>query len=1278
MNSLLKIVIISTLLLFLVSTASAAYTDMNALDANSVRHANRGEDFNVSISAAQTADVNADYNYLVVLSYRSIYVDLNVKVWAGTTSTASAKSDNRIDANVVTMTLSGAGPCARGGDYNVITFKPGDMNTFNVTVTVPTTTNNCSTCSDMNHLVGKEVAVEVWPLTVAGVRTGVCGSTYDANAPFIIGPAIIVKTPNINQLTAKVDQNITVMGFGFYRGDFNVVDKNVTISFVDANNAVGAAGSILNAHTRTVWGKNDLNILNIAHGAVKQYHKAGVGDTNDAVRSLAGVVFRTDINGAVGWSEDWNGITVYPDTNGEFDVNITVPYLTPSTIGSSDLNTLRATTTLLGDINTATFVITPNITMPAASDMNVTVTIGGVHHQISDAMSQNLISNMQAVSGFIVRMGKIVGLSGTIELRAVTVRMNSDINMAKGPQRNYNDMNTAPVGGGRAEIDTTSMPEFAIDANIFLYNVKVPSGEMPILARNGIVCPTTTCKNLDGTALSSTYTDSFQTDQAGNSVRTWTYNPVAGDGNLAFRVSTFSVYQAGTLSIEVVTPNGGEKIRTPRRNADANYTFTFNFKDTNTQDNNWAAIGTQTMSALIYYSTVGGGKTGVIIKDQNLFDNSFVDCNGTSQLARGTIAVSTDINLAHWQTCTFDLNRADLNYIIGEYVVDVNILTPWHDTDAHTTSVIGYSDANVFFNPPLIEITDTNLNTADFVIQNGLSTCPPRGCNPDINYEIDFNIYLPMDVNRDFNSGMPLNDYNIHFYLASTQTGITNARDFNHTATGLRDTNAVPSGNRTFASIGVVPMAYLSCTQPPATAPFFDYSCTAQFDLNWTPEGKYYLIAKIFNSNIKTSGVRTQTSWTAHTIDSNELWDINASALSFVVNDDNRPRASQDITTSTTSSYYDMQLTCDDNISSNIRKYLFREGTESWIDNGTTSTNRFSIGGATLPATRTYYGGCMDDANNISDVNITHNITFESGGGGPVTPPPSEDGGDGGGVTPPPGVPTTETILAHTVTKKPTAAEITSILTAAGASQTAIDKASAAVAKTSVARTITVEKTTAADGTVSYKSTITISVENPNKSKKMTKVKVTEQIPKSVINTLKKEDITSNYAFEILKADPIIQFTIDSIAPDSSTQISYSLNKQVTTGAANAWLPPVTAELEEKAPCDGVSCPDKACQTGRCDAATGRCQYTNKADGTVCEGTKECKSGTCIEKPAPPAAAVCGNAACEAGEDSANCPGYCPAAGIDLTLPAVIIVIIIVIVAAAYYYKGKKRPKLGK
>ncbi len=1279
MNSLLKIILLATLFLYVASTASAAVlTDLNAWDTNGARHANRGEDFNVKITSSQSWAVTNDYNYVVALSYRGRYVDLNVKVLAGTEAAASFNNGiaGGIDANVKSLTLNGPGPCNGAGDVNVIILHDGrvnDVNTFNVTVTVPST-------GTINNLVGKEVLVELWGLTnTPGTTVATCiAKAADAN--FIVGPAIILRpvpeegAPGVG----SIDTNMTILGYGFSR------DTNVSFRLSDTNRTSTGDLNIC-----------DVNETNPYHGFITTSPRIA-----DSVYSNGDTVTRTAKGPA-----PYTGGYVVTDTNGDFDVNIMIPPVSSNSMagpaGAPD-NNINARNNIALDAN-AWIVITPSITM-GAGDENVTVgvctyrgltlndsdancsAVGGTFQRVTveKAMRSNWILNMERVEAFQVQMcDRPCSTAGAATL--VLIAFNSDMNMSRGPQRNYGrDMNAQ---AGRAKIDTDQMPEFAMDANITIYNVKVPSGAMPVLARNGIVCPTSMCKNRDGSALSQTYVDSVVPG-----VRTWAYNPDAGDGNIAFRVSTFSSYEAGNLSVEVLTPNGGEKIRTPRHGMDANaWQIQFQFKDNNTQDNNldklYRTDANFPMKAIIYYSDYNGSKTGVIIDDGDLFDNIGIRCNGWSTFGYRGSTVSNDLNLAYdWKTCVFDLNRSDAN-IVGEFLIDVNVMDPWgRDTGLTSRTVIGHSDANVFFNPPLIEITDLNLNTGpNFVMNNGVGACPDSGCLADVNYDIDFNIYLP-DINADLN--FTLADYNVHFYLSTVQgaTAAGKASDLNSGGLGrMFDFSLGPVAGRTWISHSTGVDAnnlglYVECTPPPAAYPFWDYNCIAKYDTNGVIEGRFYLVAKIFNNKtrwrVNSAGPRWSSDYnTMHRIDVNELWDINSSIYQFAINDNNAPRTSSDSTTSTTASEYSMTISCDDN-ASNIQNYFFEESGGSWINNGTTTTYTFSLGSATLPITKTYYGGCKDYAGNTSDINVTHTVTFQASSGGNPPADGGDDGGGGGGgggeVTP-----GTETILEQTISNKPTAAEITSILTAAGASQTAIEKASAAVGKTSVSRTIKVEKTTDATGAVSYKTTIKISVENPNKSKKMVKVKVTDQIPKSVINTLKKEDITSSYAFEILKADPIIQFTIDSIGPNSKTQLSYTINKQVTKSSANSWTQPITADLQEAELCEGVSCPDRACQTGRCDTLTGRCQYTNKADGTVCDGTKECKSGSCVEK--PPVGPVCGNGTCEAGEDSANCASDCPAAAPDWTMAIIAVIVIIVIAGAAIYYtKGKKKRKLGK
>jgi hypothetical protein len=84
------------------------------------------------------------------LNQNGTFLDLNVNVLGGTVSTASFDSNGsgdgaHVDANVLSVTLAGGGPCAAGGDVNVIQFGPGDFNSFNVTATLPAL--ECTTCS---------------------------------------------------------------------------------------------------------------------------------------------------------------------------------------------------------------------------------------------------------------------------------------------------------------------------------------------------------------------------------------------------------------------------------------------------------------------------------------------------------------------------------------------------------------------------------------------------------------------------------------------------------------------------------------------------------------------------------------------------------------------------------------------------------------------------------------------------------------------------------------------------------------------------------------------------------------------------------------------------------------------------------------------------------------------------------------------------------------------------------------------------------------------------
>jgi len=1236
-----RILIFTALFLALAQSAGASFvftgltSDMNAWDANGARHANAGEDFNVIIPNTNTrADVNSDHNYLVTLSYRGTYINLDVNAlpitWNSTTrkGDASIGANNVVDANVQTVTLTGGGtPCA-GTDANIIVLRKNfaDLNTFNVRVKIPTT-------GAITALKGKEVRIELWSVDVSTATGNIAACVAKvADANFIIGPAILLRplaagsgSPGIG----GVDTNLTILGYGW------APDQNVMIRYADANGITTA----------------DLNVTDVNYGMrAGNPYAQGNADRN----VLGDKVFTNIADGiaASGRVYDYSGVKVLPDRNGNFDVNVRIPPVASTSLagpgGAPDNNIIASNNV---DQNaSASIVITPGITMD--TDQNVTVgicayltltqndtdancsAVGGAFSRVSveTAMKNNYLQNMQRVKSFQVQMCDGVCSSGAAVL--VQIDFNSDMNMSKGPQRNYSrDMNAAR---GKASMDTDQMPEFAMDANITMYNIKAPSSQMPILARDGKVCPAYMCKNRDKSTLSEGYVD------AATGVSTWVYNAAKGDGNLSFRVSTFSTYETGTLSVELLTPAAGAKIRTPRNGVDANYTISFQFKDTNTLDSN---IGVSPMQAIIYYSDYNGARTGAIIDDRNLFDNQFIRCNNYD-------VITADTNLAGWRTCYFDMNRADLNKIIGEYVIDVNIMAPFgRDSGQTNRAVIGYTDGNVFFNPPLIEITDANFNAnAHYVITDYRTI--------DINSVIDFNIYLP-DANADRN--FTLRDYNLHFYLGSTPGSLNN--DLNYSGGAIRfDQNFARSGSGSEWTIQALPTTaglgfFVQCSEPPRTEQYRDYNCVAQFDTNWTFEGKYYVIAKIVNNTTRTVGQPTNPApdssrWFSHTIDKNELWDINSSVYPITINDTNAPTATTPdtnvaTTDSSSSTNYTFALTCSD-YASGANKYFWMDKDGTLFGNSATSSYMFNVTG-----TKTFWGWCTDYADNNSlrqSVTVTYS---QQQGGTPVPPtetPPSSSPGGSPTVTP-----GTETTLQMTVSTQPTATEISETIAAAGLGGGAADEAAAAMEKAEGARAVTVEKTTDASGTISYQSTLKLTVSNKT-DKKLKNVKVIEEIPKSVAASA--SQVSSATAFTVLKEDPIIQFVIESIMPNASAEVSYRVNSQITAGTAGAWTAPIVASLSEAPVCEGVTCAARECKTGTCNSATGACGYSNSADGTACGTDKECKAGTCVAKAAPPAITP---------------P---PAAAPDYTmLIAAIIVVLAVIAGGGYYYssKGKKK-----
>ncbi|MFH1235105.1 MAG: NEW3 domain-containing protein [Candidatus Diapherotrites archaeon] len=267
----------------------------------------------------------------------------------------------------------------------------------------------------------------------------------------------------------------------------------------------------------------------------------------------------------------------------------------------------------------------------------------------------------------------------------------------------------------------------------------------------------------------------------------------------------------------------------------------------------------------------------------------------------------------------------------------------------------------------------------------------------------------------------------------------------------------------------------------------------------------------------------------------------------------------------------------------------------------------------------------------------------------------------------------TETILEKTFSKGMTGDELRAILENAGASETAILKAVAAVDKTKITRAFKVEKITDAGGKISYKTTITLTIENKS-GKKMEKVKILETIPKSILKTLAEKDISTLLEFKIIKSDPVVEFSVDGIGKGGSAVVSYSIAKDVNSQAAESWENAVVAEFEEAVDlCEGITCKEYACKTGKCSPETGTCVYSNKEDWTACGKDGLCNNGVCEEPELLPLIEV----TTPTPKQEATPPAAQQPAGKFDLIPVLAAAVLAAILAGAYFlWKGQgEKPK---
>ncbi len=253
-----------------------------------------------------------------------------------------------------------------------------------------------------------------------------------------------------------------------------------------------------------------------------------------------------------------------------------------------------------------------------------------------------------------------------------------------------------------------------------------------------------------------------------------------------------------------------------------------------------------------------------------------------------------------------------------------------------------------------------------------------------------------------------------------------------------------------------------------------------------------------------------------------------------------------------------------------------------------------------------------------------------------------------------PTVPGEEEVLRATVVEQPSITQIADVLREAGYTTAEIDEAKKAAERVSVERRLVVVSKEA-EGEKTFKSTLTITVNNIS-GVELKNVRIVERIPKEIAQTT--AEITSNVPFAVLKEDPIVQFTVSSIAADGSASISYSVAKEITAGQLGLFIAPITAYAVEYIPgittCEQISCDDRnPCTRDLC--AEGECSYALERDGTPCGFGKECRAGTCTE--------IAAKAAPE---------GIAAGAG-PYAATGVVVAVVIIALAVIAIYKRKKK-----
>ncbi|MEK6941412.1 MAG: hypothetical protein AABW85_00970 [archaeon] len=554
----------------------------------------------------------------------------------------------------------------------------------------------------------------------------------------------------------------------------------------------------------------------------------------------------------------------------------------------------------------------------------------------------------------------------------------------------------------------------------------------------------------------------------------------------------------------------------------------------------------------------------------------------------------------------------------------------------------------------------------------------------------------------DVNINVPYNDIN---YISNNRNTIVTI-DFNYhdtnLATGFNVTGYSLDANIYFSTTSGADQNVIVTNQSLITGTDSNRSNWGAPDVNryvwkWDTskytilDGNYFIDVNVFNNHWKN--------------DQNTYGrDSNSSGKSFMI-DRTNPTASISSSSTSTDNKYTFAYSGTD-ATAGVKKYWISVDNSNWTDVNTTTSYTFT--NESYPATQTYYVKSQDYADNnstVASVTVSFSTPPKTGydpvcgddicngsetsatcpkdcssvcGDGSCTRSENKntcprdcgstavcgngfcEEGENPGLCRedclPQGQIIKQIILSREKEGKPTSQQIRDILTAAGASPNAIEKASAAVGKTNSKRKVEVVKETSQGSQDIFYTNITVNVTN-TAGQILRDIKVVESIPKSIASSASKISAIGTYSFRVLVDDPIIEFTVPQLQQGQSVDLTYTVNAQATDSAINQYGLPIAISAADEQPqvtCADISCIDNnPCTTDSCSG--GQCSFTPLADTSSCGFGKECRGGQCVQA-----------AASVPGQSNASNKGNA-----DPTL-LVVLVVLVVIVAGYVYYNKKK------